>query len=560
MVVKSDEIINEHDNISESDTCDQEINLGDDAMQKNITDNQTDSIDANVQSSNLTSNQGWWFNRRYSLSMGSRIEEPPSASTTLPDNPLVDGIISNVLIRHDDSKPQNSTAPSVVETNLPEGSNTGEQLPNIIVPNFDSLPSKTIFSSIWELASSILNRATIFRTPAENAERIKPLYKTSAMRKIEHMKELGGGKIRSLIIGVHGFFPTKMIRRFIGEPTGTSNKFIQEAEVMVRKYFDDSSNIEIDKIALEREGHIFDRVRYFYEVLEAYKKELNDYQFIYFVAHSQGCPVTIILLAKLIARGILNINTIDSGIPSDKVVTVLAMAGINNGPFFGADQTLFGRAIQAIERSSAREMFEFQKFDSAQSRSLMDGVRTLVNHNIKITFVGAINDQLVPLYSSLCLFAHHPNLLRAVFVDKTSNTPKFITRIVKIATELLNLGYDEHGIIKEISASLAGPLTSGGHSAIYKEQQVYTLGIKFALETTDIETTKEVKYTPYQLAELGSNPYHLPWCMRGVMYETQKHLDPQEITDLKLEFDEWEPQTKVLKDIKHRLIGLQGRI
>ena len=42
-----------------------------------------------------------------------------------------------------------------------------------------------------------------------------------------------------------------------------------------------------------------------------------------------------------------------------------------------------------------------------------------------------------------------------------------------------------HGLIKEISASLAGSLRGGGHSRIYDEQSVYELAIRHLLETTD---------------------------------------------------------------------------
>ena len=145
-------------------------------------------------------------------------------------------------------------------------------------------------------------------------------------------------------------------------------------------------------------------------------------------------------------------------------------------------------------------------------------------------------------------------------MDKGSQTPDFITRIVKIAGSLINLGYDDHGIIKEISGSLAGPLTGGGHSTIYREVQVYELGIRFALETTEDFIDLAVDYTPYQLCDLGANTYHLPWCMRGLLYETDRHLNKDEINLLFQEFENWEPATKQLKDIKYRLNGIRYKL
>ncbi|CAI4047824.1 uncharacterized protein SKDI_13G1160 [Saccharomyces kudriavzevii IFO 1802] len=474
----------------------------------------------------------------------------------------------------------------------------GNQFPNIVVPSFDILPKQTIWNTV---TSAILKWKTEYwdsRPPSrvrKEEERARhpqdtskedtnaaaneainedflehnreTLYRVDPWKKINLLSDYQSRPIRILLVGVHGFFPTKIIRPFIGEPTGTSTKFVTEAEEIVKEYFGHYKvPIEINKIALEREGEIFDRVDFFYKVMKHWSKEINNSDFIYFVSHSQGCPVTIMLLAKLIKNGIINLDNSQffndeiQFCSSKKIISVLAMAGINNGPFYGADQTLFVRAYQTIEKDSLRELFEFQKFDSKQSQSLIEGLRTIISNNVKITFVGSINDQLVPLYSSTCLFANHPNIFRAIFIDRGSQTPAFITRIVKIAGSLLDLGYNDHGIIKEISGSLAGTLTGGGHSTIYNEKQVYHLGIKFALETTDLSEIHPVEYSPYKLSELGANPYRLPWCMRGLMYESNKHFSNEEIKMLFKEFEEWEPETKQLKDIKNRLNGLKYRL
>ncbi|CAI4726006.1 CBM_collapsed_G0043390.mRNA.1.CDS.1 [Saccharomyces cerevisiae] len=69
-----------------------------------------------------------------------------------------------------------------------------------------------------------------------------------------------------------------------------------------------------------------------------------------------------------------------------------------------------------------------------------------------------------------------------------------------------------------------------------------------------------IEYSPYKLSELGANPYRLPWCMRGLMYESNKHFSNEEIKMLFKEFEEWEPETKQLKDIKNRLNGLKYRL
>ena len=60
-----------------------------------------------------------------------------------------------------------------------------------------------------------------------------------------------------LIIGVHGFFPTKMIRPIIGAPKGTSLKFANEAEKAVIRYCiennlinETESKVSIQKLSL----------------------------------------------------------------------------------------------------------------------------------------------------------------------------------------------------------------------------------------------------------------------------------------------------------------------
>lgn len=49
-----------------------------------------------------------------------------------------------------------------------------------------------------------------------------------------------------------------------------------------------------------------------------------------------------------------------------------------------------------------------------------------------------------------------------------------LTHLVGFALKLRNLGISDHGLIRELSSSLAGSLYSGeGHSRIYDEGSVY---------------------------------------------------------------------------------------
>lgn len=363
---------------------------------------------------------------------------------------------------------------------------------------------------------------------------------------------------RVLIIGVHGFFPTKMIRPIIGEPTGTSMRFAQVGETAVLQWAKENNlNIEIQKIALEKEGKIFDRVDFFFDILKNSINDIKKSDFIFICAHSQGTPVSVMLISKLLEYDIID---------SNKRVGILGMAGINLGPFYGMDKSFFVRALSKIENESLLELFQFQNFESLQSRKYIESIKNLVRHNVKITFVGSIDDQLVPLYSSIALHVQHPNLYRAVYIDGSTNTPDFLTRIIKISCMLQNIALTDHDFIKEISTALAGPITGGGHSKIYNELKVYKLALDFTLKTQDsnIAIEQPVMVKPFDIKKHGSgaNPFNLPWCTRGLFFEASRNLTngKEEMELVFKEFEEWHPDSKVLKDVKYRLNGIRAKL
>ena len=400
-----------------------------------------------------------------------------------------------------------------------------------------------------------------------------------------------------LIIGVHGFFPTKVIRPFIGAPKGTSLKFANEAEKAVIRYCEENGminenrthDISIQKIALEKEDKIFGRVEFFTEVLEKWSAQLNEADCIFFVAHSQGVVVTIILLARLIKMGILKD-------PIRKRIGILSMAGVNNGPFYGADKTLFMKAYKQIEHESLLELFKLTDFNSTQSIFYKESIHTIINANVKICFIGSINDQLVPLYSALAFHIFHPNIYRACYIDHSSHTPLFIQKLVSLSCQLLNLGFFDNNVIKELSTVLAGPLTGGGHSKIYNDGKVYDLGVRFLLDTDDIVIprsqeegdtlvnsnelsehsklpfTNEVYIKEFNISKIGTNQYILPWCLRGLLFNIEKNFPQKqvkgskdieksavdEISELYELFDNWKPESKGLKELKFRLNGIRA--
>jgi hypothetical protein len=67
---------------------------------------------------------------------------------------------------------------------------------------------------------------------------------------------------RVVVVGVHGWFPAKIVNSVIGEPTGTSSKFANMMGQAVKKFFDDKGidDIRLTLIPLEGEGTIEHRV------------------------------------------------------------------------------------------------------------------------------------------------------------------------------------------------------------------------------------------------------------------------------------------------------------
>ncbi len=126
--------------------------------------------------------------------------------------------------------------------------------------------------------------------------------------------------------------------------------------------------------------------------------------------------------------------------------------------------------------------------------------------------------------------------------------------------KLRNLGVSDHGLIRELSLPLAGSLVGGeGHSRLYDEDQVYDLAVAHALETTSVGNVPCEIHKSEGLAQ--SNPYHLPWIMRGLLEEDFVKTElSMETAELLRQFDDWKPVNKALKDVKYRLEAVRSRL
>lgn len=140
---------------------------------------------------------------------------------------------------------------------------------------------------------------------------------------------------------------------------------------------------------------------------------------------------------------------------------------------------------------TAAELWEFADPQSEVSKRLEASLKVVLQYGARITYVGSMDDQLVPLevcapflvaaddvlttcQSAIYAPAHHPYIYRSVFIDGRIHAPDFIAHLIGFALKLRNLGVNDHGLVRELSAPLAGSLYSGeGHSRLYDEPQVY---------------------------------------------------------------------------------------
>ena len=59
----------------------------------------------------------------------------------------------------------------------------------------------------------------------------------------------------------------------------------------------------------------------------------------------------------------------------------------------------------------------------------------------------------------------------------------------------------------------------------------------------------------------NSNPFILPWSMRGLLEEEYVRTELyDETTQLLEQFDNWKPASKVLKDVKFRLEAVKSKL
>ncbi|KAJ2513476.1 hypothetical protein H4217_006324 [Coemansia sp. RSA 1939] len=480
---------------------------------------------------------------------------------------------------------------------------------------------------------------------------------------------------RIAIIGIHGWFPTRMVQMLAGEPTGRSEKFCLMMRDALKAYLLESHGVNIDEsdvslFPLVGEGKIDDRVDLLLsqilddaepgtsdpEPVASMTKEsesifvgngkavnakdmaspsvgksspssktkassaaagssanarnshpsskhseivakllmpergqrvdkLKDADTVFVVTHSQGTPVSAIILERLIEMEIIDTTR--------QRVAMLAMAGISHGPLAHLKDNV---VIKYIESEAARELFELMDPSSPQSQRYVAALSTVLHRGVRLICIGSWVDEVVPLYSAILQGVSHQNVYRAVYIDAPHYIDDFLTNLIVFALRLRNMGIYDHDLLIHLSEVVAGSLWGhSGHSTVYGEPSVYKLAIRWLLYSispagsavhvsTSIPTALlgsnaagghlagkcvnvsgpqiHMSYRPFD-ATKKLNPFYIPWIMRTLWDEPeirQNEVLRMELQRLVRLFDQWTPDTKVGKELKYRLEPVRAAI
>ncbi|KAI8926790.1 hypothetical protein BC831DRAFT_399503 [Entophlyctis helioformis] len=314
---------------------------------------------------------------------------------------------------------------------------------------------------------------------------------------------------RVAIIGVHGWFPSRLIQRVVGEPTGTSSHFARKMAIACQHFFYDRYGINLPMgamtiIPLEGEGKVEDRVELLYsQLIEPSKKwtdAVRNADLVLIAAHSQGTPVATMLVARLIERGILD--------PSRQKTGILAMAGISHGPY---PQLKSSVIVKYVESDPARQLFDYNDPTSPTALAYYSAMHKVLDAGARFIAVGSWYDQAVPLYSATLHGINHPNIYRALYIDAADYQPDFLSHLVVFALKLRNAGLSDHGLVVHLSDVLAGNIYgfgTQGHYAIYEEENTYTVAVAWTMGSRRIWSQRPSDPLQVPVQRYGVTPTH----------------------------------------------------
>lgn len=462
----------------------------------------------------------------------------------------------------------------------------------------------------WGALAEVLEAAKVFgKSPASSEEHIL-LPRPERMSKVLHMREslsrekngqdshllcrlrralswlqapphaplrtIGG---RICIVGVHGWFPTKMLQRVVGVPRGTSTRLCAMMKEAVTEFLNErpleyfkGPKTPISTVPLEGEGCIEERVARHYAQLDeplcpqegkvswkTGRDLIQEADCVIFAAHSQGAPVTALLVERLIKESVLRPER-------EQNVGILTLAGVFHGPFPFLAENL---VVKWVEADAARELFHLNDSHNQLSLKIQQALATLLARDVVMANVASWMDQVVPLHSAALLGVDHPHIWRSVYIDAHNYQPDFLSHMVDLALTLTN-GRIEGGrqLLAQLGTALAGSIyQSNAHSTLYRETKVYQ-SILHWMNACDRPRYRSDRHDAiFHHSEMhpsqGSNPYELPWTMRGILSDrtlTSHPLIAADVAKLRELHRSWNPDRKIWKELKLQLQPLASKL
>lgn len=444
-----------------------------------------------------------------------------------------------------------------------------------VIPDFDrNYRDITTQTKIRILISSLGGSLIKMLVPGETHLYHRPVYDTpKSKKKAKSSQKKGKENIkRALIIGIHSYLPPQIMENLQEGETTNAEKMVGVASSELGKWANDNDVIiKKQTIAMDGYGQLFDRVSNCLSLLDNWMTAICTADIILVVSDVQSTAIAIHVLSRLITAGYLD-NT--------AFVGFIGLAGTFLGPSLDADTKITVKGSgDLLENKVMLQLFDFQDCNSLQSKELLRHIKILVGRNVKITLVASLTDTLAPIYSSLCLHISHPNIFRAVYIDGRSGQPDFIITLISLALTIRNLNMNDHRLLVELSSIFQASSweyrkrrksttnKSGNYTnTIFTNRHVYKTGIQNMLETSDLMFKQAVQeQEDFDVKEMSTNVYHIPWCMRGFIEElaklkkkedrrTDRHFDVdtgQLINQLLEEFRAWQPTDKVYKDFRY---------
>ncbi|KAG9290515.1 hypothetical protein G9A89_002490 [Geosiphon pyriformis] len=336
-----------------------------------------------------------------------------------------------------------------------------------------------------------------------------------------------------VIIGVHGWAP-----RFISNlEDGPSAEFCQSMENVIRQKLNlkSTDKAKFTKIPLLGYGQVLDRVENFMKQIEENKEwvtSLKQANVVFILGHSQGVPVSTILLSRLIEKKILE--------PAKQRVCTLFMAGINQGPTHKIEMKKeFGNLLKDKSQS---ELFEFQDSSTQLFMTFRQCAMKVLKAGVKAVYVASAYDEVVPLHSALFSHIDHPSILRAVYVnDETYDQKEFLCYLIQILVRLRNHGASDQGLLAHLSDVMIGCFANCGHSDLHDQDEVFELAVDY-LYFSKPTPEKEASFVDFHFTNISTLGY-IPWAMRGLLDQTAlgSVTLSKDLNKLKELFLQWKP-------------------